>query len=409
MRRFSVAPVVADNMIIKILLSRVIIYSFPDIFSQQICYIVKGNYLKVVETYKPMESPKLQWAKINVGWLIISDGTENKIYEICYKLTDAQKSWRLETEKQSQMASAISSMLIRSYSLPKAKRLARSLLKHAIEHYSSSLSSENAKERLKQSGILLPGISISGKSGKSSSKKSSKHSGSDQPTLMKITNQSMEDIMIILDGQIALTKQQIFEYIKASAARNSNPLQSTIDITSKMYEYMNERPTEWVTNDLPIIITEDIRIRNNQFVMTAAEGNCKKFLAFLESEIKINLLALHSELQYTALHAAADFGRVEIVELLIDTGLSLDIKDPLRGQTALHFAAYSGRADVAKLLIDYGANRELKDNEGIIPYQAAHKQGYIETREILKFIPPAVDQLEVSSRFFFFLFFSGSF
>jgi hypothetical protein len=352
MRRFSVVPTLTDGMILKVLLPRITVNQKPDVFSEIVCYLVQNVYAKCLEIYKPPENNNTKtWARVEAGWIIIADGSETKIIETCYTPKIAERYWQQEVEKQERMASAIASMLVRSYSLPKAIRLARSLLKHATTHYP-------------------------------------------QTPLVKITSQSMEDIMIILDGKIQLTKQQVFEYIKAAAARQSNPRQVVIEIAKKTFDYLQCRPTTWVTNDLNIIITEDVRVRNNLFVMAAAEGNAEKFRFYLE-EGKLDILSLHSDLHYTALHAAADFGQVEIIKLILQTGLSLDIKDPLRGQTALHFAAESGRSEVALLLINGGANRELTNGEGMVPFQAAHKHGYIETREILKFLPPPVKDFEV--------------
>jgi len=66
------------------------------------------------------------------------------------------------------------------------------------------------------------------------------------------------------------------------------------------------------------------------------------------------MIALHSELLYTALHAAADFGKHLIVESIIRRGYSLDMLDPKLGQTALHFAAWAGRVEVVKRLLMAG-------------------------------------------------------
>ena len=57
---------------------------------------------------------------------------------------------------------------------------------------------------------------------------------------------------------------------------------------------------------------------------------------------------VHSAMQYTALHAASDFGHVEVVRLLIERGFDkfIDMLDGRWGQTALHYAAQNGRKDV---------------------------------------------------------------
>jgi hypothetical protein len=284
---------------------------------------------------------------------MVADGGEESLVEVCTDFSLGEKHWQQEGEKRQRMASAVASMLIRSHPLPRAKRLARSLLKHASEHYPHT-------------------------------------------PLTKITDKSMEDIMIILHGQRALTRQQTFEYIKAAAARQSHPRQSVVDIAQLVYDLLNIRPSAWVTQALNVITTEDIRIRNNHFIMAAAEGNLAVFQEFLKN--KQELTSLHSELHYTALHAAADFGQAAILTCILATGLSIDIKDPVRGQTSLHFAAYSGRTSVARLLLEAGADRRLACSRGILPYQAADKQGHVECRELLKFMPPPVEVIQVLNK-----------
>eukprot|EP01040_Poterioochromonas_malhamensis_P008571 gene8571-9274_t len=360
MRRLSATTtVLSEDKVVKVCQPSITVYSFPDVFSEVVCYLIRNIYVKCLEIYRATgEGGHFTWAKIAAGWIVISDlkNPEAIIVQSIYDPQEAANAWSLEKQKVQQMASAIASTLVRTYSLPQAKRLVRSILKHATTYYPN------------------------------------------EKALVKVTSQSMDDIMIILDGiKVGLTKQQIFEYIKASACRQSNPRQAIIDIANQLWQYIQERPTTWVTNHLNIIITEDIRIRNNLFVMSAANGDLLKLRHYIEKE-KINLLSLHSELSYTALHAAADFGQYEIMNYLIhelSSSISLDIKDPLRGQTALHFAADSGRASVVQLLINANANREISNNEGYLPFQLANKHGYIETREICKLLPPPVTFFQI--------------
>jgi len=63
------------------------------------------------------------------------------------------------------------------------------------------------------------------------------------------------------------------------------------------------------------------------------------------------LAAVHSDLKYTALHAAADFGHSEIVKQLIRTGMNVNIRDARKGQTPLHFAGQGGRSEIAYVLV----------------------------------------------------------
>ncbi len=57
----------------------------------------------------------------------------------------------------------------------------------------------------------------------------------------------------------------------------------------------------------------------------------------------------------------------------------------------------TGRSEVALLLQKYNADRTISCNEGLKPYELAHRWGHTECREICKFIVPLVTALSVST------------
>ena len=64
-----------------------------------------------------------------------------------------------------------------------------------------------------------------------------------------------------------------------------------------------------------------------------------------------------------ALHAAAKQNRTDVIEFLLDLGVSPDVKDAKQGdQTALHVAAYSGAAEAVDVLIRHGAKIDPVDS-----------------------------------------------
>ncbi|EEH04633.1 conserved hypothetical protein [Histoplasma capsulatum G186AR] len=67
-------------------------------------------------------------------------------------------------------------------------------------------------------------------------------------------------------------------------------------------------------------------------------------------------------------------GRVDAVELLLNSGAVLDCVDYI-GRSPLSWAAESGSLAVVKLLIDRGANVNLKDVKGTGPLGWAHLAG----------------------------------
>jgi len=75
----------------------------------------------------------------------------------------------------------------------------------------------------------------------------------------------------------------------------------------------------------------------------------------------------------TLLHAAAGRGREVIVELLIDNGANVNVKDALAA-TPLHEAANIGDNELVELLIAKGADVNANDIYGSTPlHKAAHR------------------------------------
>ncbi|EER41737.1 conserved hypothetical protein [Histoplasma capsulatum H143] len=77
----------------------------------------------------------------------------------------------------------------------------------------------------------------------------------------------------------------------------------------------------------------------------------------------------------TALSRAAVTGRVDAIELLLNSGAALDCVD-YTGRSPLSWAAESGSLAAVKLLIDRGANVNLKDVKGTGPLGWAHLAGH---------------------------------
>lgn len=292
----------------------------------------------------------VQWIQTHPGWLCMIDSERNATCDEIYDVNEAIESWRGEESKRKRMASAIACELVKSHPLSKAKRFVGSLTKHAVAFYPAK-------------------------------------------PMVKIKKIGVEDIMISLGGQMGLTKQQIFEYIKVTASQQCNPPQAVLDIIAEINHLITFRPTQWVLYDLNVLETEDVRRRNDRFVMLAASGKLEEFKAMVESGHE--LTCLHSELKYTALHGAADFGQVAMVEYMITTGVSLNMKDPRRMQTALHVAAYNGREGVVKVLLAANADRKIADRKGRLAYHYADMQGHFDVREQLKYLPPSLSDLQV--------------
>jgi ankyrin repeat protein len=86
----------------------------------------------------------------------------------------------------------------------------------------------------------------------------------------------------------------------------------------------------------------------------------------------------------TPLHDAALGGHREIVELLLDHGADINIKDQESGATPLYYAASMGRVEVVELLIGKGADLTLKNKRGRGPVEAAVENDHNEIADLIR-------------------------
>lgn len=211
--------------------------------------------------------------------------------------------------------------------------------------------------------------------------------------LTNLPDVSIEDLIIALSTTNELKTTEIFEFMKVASSQQSDPPKSLVGIATEVNDMIALRPSLWVKNSLGILNTVDIQMRNDLFIMSSARGDMKTFEKCLASGQE--LAVVHSELKYTALHAAADFGAQNVVEKLLSCGISPNVRDARFGRTALHFAAQSGRSEIARVLLEKGADRTITCYQGFLPFEVAHDHGHVETREILKQPPPEIQHAQV--------------
>lgn len=206
--------------------------------------------------------------------------------------------------------------------------------------------------------------------------------------LTNLPDVSIEDLLIALSTSNGLKPSEVFEFMKIAASQQSDPPKSLLSIAKDVNETMHLRPSTWVKKDLGVLETVDVVLKHDTFIMICARGDIKRFEEYMDKGQE--LAAVHSELKYTALHAAVDFGSKEIVERLLHTGISPNVRDARYGRTALHFAAQSGRSEIASLLLEKGADRTIAAYNGVLPFEIAEDQGHVLCREILKQAPPVI-------------------
>ena len=76
---------------------------------------------------------------------------------------------------------------------------------------------------------------------------------------------------------------------------------------------------------------------------------------------------------------AVQFGNLELVKLLIETGIAINIRS-VEGRTPLMLAAIQNRAEIVSYLLDNGANPSLVDNTG---FSVLHFAAQLGTRTLL--------------------------
>lgn len=334
--------------VLKITSRSIAVRSEPGKYAPILCQLQENVF---VHTTEEKSVDGVLWLLISCGWICSLDSNGSQCYEIASDF-EANRSWAEEEENCRRISHAIASMLTRSHSLVNARRVARSILKHTQNGNRKSL-------------INLPDVSI-------------------------------EDLLIGLSSAQNLRQIEVFEFIKIASSQQSNPIRALTRISEDIHEILNQRPSLWVKNDLNVLQTYDVKERNDNFVMLAARGDLDGLEKCLSDGQE--LTATHSQLQYTALHAAAEFGQKDVIICLLNTGISVNTRDAFRGQTALHYCAQAGRTEIALLLLERGADRNLTNYEGQLPYQVADEQGHYQCREVMKFPPPEIQAVQVSNR-----------
>jgi ankyrin repeat protein len=84
----------------------------------------------------------------------------------------------------------------------------------------------------------------------------------------------------------------------------------------------------------------------------------------------------------TPLHFCAWQGKVEVLQVCMEKGLQVDLRDD-SNRTALHMAAWSGNPEAAQLLLDGNASIDLLNNDGATPAMEAARIGNPGTLDLL--------------------------
>ena len=86
---------------------------------------------------------------------------------------------------------------------------------------------------------------------------------------------------------------------------------------------------------------------------------------------------------WTALHAAASSGSVQVAGLLLDHGWDKDARTTYKGWRPLHWAAGAGRVEVIRLLAERGAEINCQDEDQETPLHWAADYGHADAVKLL--------------------------
>lgn len=92
-------------------------------------------------------------------------------------------------------------------------------------------------------------------------------------------------------------------------------------------------------------------------------NNIEKVKQLLDSGLSVNV---KDNDDMTPLHVATYKGYTDIVELLIERHADVNTQD-YKGWTPLHYAAYNAKSNCIKILLKAGADNKIKNNIGITP------------------------------------------
>jgi len=113
----------------------------------------------------------------------------------------------------------------------------------------------------------------------------------------------------------------------------------------------------------------------------AMAGDAGKVEEFLDSGIAVDS---RDRYDATPLHWAAEYGRTEVAEILLEHGADINARKysaliyysgMTYGNTPLHCATRWGRAEVVELLLRYGADVNVQNEDGITPLHNAVRGG----------------------------------
>ncbi|KAM0013940.1 putative ankyrin repeat-containing domain-containing protein [Helianthus debilis subsp. tardiflorus] len=109
---------------------------------------------------------------------------------------------------------------------------------------------------------------------------------------------------------------------------------------------------------------------------------CPVMKMLLGFDLSVSGINSVDEKGWAPMYSAASSGNVEIVNILLDIGADINLKND-GDRTALYYAASKGWVKVAEILLSNGAKINAKDKVGCTPLHRAASTGNSELCKLL--------------------------
>lgn len=339
-----------EPKVYRIITRSVLVRKTPSLEAPPFYQLLEGVIAKYLDTC--VDDTGLQWLRLAHGWLPTRTIAGSPSCEAC-ELAEAQELWKKEAASSSRISTKVAQVLAKGYSLTRARRLSKSLCE------------------------LADKVVDTGKK------------------LMESSPGPVDVLIAILDTMPRLTIKQALGILVVVAVAQSDPCTALLSMAKEIQELLALRPSLWMVNGTPIMETTELRTRTDQFVAAAALGDVEAVKQAIAAGQELS--AMHSELQYSAIHAAADFGHDDVIRVLLEHAVSPDTQDRRMGRTPLHYAAQSGRMAVCATLLQAGADRMRTCYAGTLPWMLAYAEGHEACAKMLKLPPPKVDRIKATA------------
>ena len=141
-----------------------------------------------------------------------------------------------------------------------------------------------------------------------------------------------------------------------------------------------QEPSQYEEPTIDTSTTMDMGITDNMINVVSKES-ANDLISLLKLGVPLN----NNYSGQTILHVGVKTKDVDIVKILLEWGMEPNIIAKVNGWTPAHTAAYINSPEMIDLLVEHGANLDIKNYKGKTPLQLAYDNMYVEvTRALLK-------------------------